>query len=465
MCSNYGGIIVHIIRVGFNYKTTPLEIREAFTFSEQRLNEAVKQLSTEKSILENVIISTCNRTEIYVVADQLHTGRYYVKRFLANWFQVPMEDFAIYLQIAENDEAIEHLFKVTSGLDSMVLGETQILGQVRDAFMVAQNEQVTGTIFNELFKRAISFAKRAHSETGIGAQAVSTSYAAVELAKKIFGDLSAKHVTILGAGEMSELSAKNLQGAGVDQITVVNRSMSNAEALAAKFGAQADTIDHISHVLKETDIVISSTGAHVAILTKDMVQAIQVQRKGAPLFIVDIAVPRDVEASVETIDNVFLYDIDDLQHIVDENLAARQAAATKIDLLIEEEMVYFTEWIQTLGVVPVITALRQKALLIQANTMESIERKMPDLTAREKKVLNKHTKSIVNQLLKEPIKQVKELAASDQREDALNLFMNMFDIHDDVQALLKEQSNTDGKIKPANHNNISFPLLNHLTSK
>ncbi len=199
---------MHILKVGFNYKTTPVEIREKFTFNEEKLAEAMIALKDQKSILEDVIVSTCNRTEMYAVVDQLHTGRFYIKQFLADWFKEEKETFSTYLQITEDDGAIEHLFRVTTGLDSMVLGETQILGQLKQAFSKGQLANTTGTIFNELFKQAITFGKRMHKETGIGEHAVSISYAAVELAKEKFGDLSDKHVAILGAGKMGELAAK-----------------------------------------------------------------------------------------------------------------------------------------------------------------------------------------------------------------------------------------------------------------
>src|SRR5699024_9830931 len=205
----------------FNHLTTPVEIREQFAFSEEKLAEANVNLKNRKSILENVILSTCNRTEIYAVVDQLHTGRYYIKQFLQDWFSVPMKSFESYLVVKENEAAVEYLFQVATGLNSMVLGETQILGQVRDAFFLAQEEETTGTIFNELFKRVITFAKRSHRETAIGEHAVSISYAAVQLAKKIYGDIANKHVVIYGAGEMGELAIKNLIAAGVREITVV----------------------------------------------------------------------------------------------------------------------------------------------------------------------------------------------------------------------------------------------------
>ena len=242
---------MYILQVGFNYVTTPVEIREKLAFSENTIENAIEELNQRKSILENVIISTCNRTEIYAVVDQIHTGRYYIKQFLSDWFDIPMDKFASYLEVNENDEAIEHLLRVSVGLHSMVLGETQILGQVRDSFLTAQKLKATGTIFNELFKRAVTFAKRAHKETAIGEHAVSVSYAAVELAKKIFGDITDKHVVIYGAGEMGELAVKNLYGAGVENITVINRTLNRAEELARQFKATAKTSDELELFYKK----------------------------------------------------------------------------------------------------------------------------------------------------------------------------------------------------------------------
>ncbi|MFQ3542601.1 glutamyl-tRNA reductase [Halobacillus rhizosphaerae] len=430
---------MHILAVGLNYKTAPVEIREKLTFSDEHVPEAMQRLSVQKSVLENVIISTCNRTEIYAVVDQLHTGRYYIKQFLADWFKLDKEDFSPYLSIMEDDGAIEHLMRVTAGLDSMVLGETQILGQMKQAFHLAQESQTTGTIFNQLFKQSITNAKKAHKDTEIGENAVSVSYAAVELARKIFGDLVHKHIVILGAGKMGELAAKNLQGSGVKQVTVVNRTLSKAEVVADQFNGLATTMDHLDEALIDADIVISSTGASGYVISRDRMEPIHRQRKGKPLFLVDIAVPRDLDPALEDLESVFLYDIDDLQGIVDANLARRKQAAEQIDLLIEEQIVEFKEWLQTIGVVPVISALRSKALGIQAETMKSIERKIPELSEREKKVLRKHTKSIINQMLKEPIQQAKELAAKPDSKENLELFTKIFGISEEVEQEVIEQ--------------------------
>lgn len=431
---------MHTIVVGLNYKTAPVEIREKLSFIESELPQAMEALQKQKSILENVIVSTCNRTEIYAVVDQLHTGRHFVKQFLANWFDLPVETFSSYLTIREEDEAIEHLFKVTAGIDSMVLGETQILGQVKKSFLSGQEIGTTGTVYNQLFKQAVTFAKRAHNETAIGENAVSVSYAAVELAKKIFGSLQRKHVAILGAGKMGELAIENLYGSGVGKVTVINRTFEKAESLAAKFHGEAKSMKELQCSLLEADILITSTGATDYVIDYELMQFVERLRKGKPLFMVDIAVPRDIDPRVGDLPNVFLYDIDDLQGIVEANLAERERAAADITNMIGDEVVQFKDWVATLGVVPVISALRKKANRIQQETMTSIENKMPDLTERERKILSKHTKSIINQLLKEPILQAKEMANSPKANEQLRLFQQIFGIEDAVEAEVHEMT-------------------------
>ncbi|MBE5104451.1 glutamyl-tRNA reductase [Bacillus thuringiensis] len=419
---------MHILVVSVNYRTAPVEFREKLAFQAAELEQAMMTLQNQKSVLENVIVSTCNRTEIYAVVDQLHTGRYYIKKFLADWFQFEIEEVAPYLTIFEQDGAIDHLFRVTSGLDSMVVGETQILGQIKDSFLEAQQVKTTGTIFNELFKQVITLAKRAHSETTIGESAMSVSYAAVELGKKIFGELTDCHVLILGAGKMGELALQNLYGSGARKVTVMNRTLSKAEVMAEKYMGHAKSLSELQCALLEADILISSTGASEYVITKEMMTKVEKMRSGRPLFMVDIAVPRDIDPAIDELEGSFLYDIDDLQGVVEANRAERLKEAEKIQLMIEEEIVLFKTWLSTLGVVPLISALRDKALAIQSETMESLERKIPNLSDREKKVISKHTKSIINQLLKDPILVAKELAAEEGAPEKLALFAKIFDL-------------------------------------
>lgn len=255
----------------------------------------------------------------------------------------------------------------------------------------------------------------------------------MELAKKIFGELTNKHVLIVGAGQMGKLTALNLHGSGASQVTVLNRTVERAEELAKDFNGVARSMQQLEESLIEGDILISSTGAKDYVITKEMVQAIIRKRKGRPLLMIDIAVPRDLDPSIDELESVFLYDIDDLQGIVEANIEERRRHAEKIDMMILDEIDIFNEWLNMLGVVPVISALRKKALSIQAETMKSIERKMPDLTDREKKVLSKHTKSIINQLLRDPILQAKEMATDKHAEQSLQLFMKIFAIEEEVK--------------------------------
>ncbi|MGG5739167.1 MULTISPECIES: glutamyl-tRNA reductase [Bacillus cereus group] len=428
---------MHILVVSVNYRTAPVEFREKLTFQAAELEQAMTTLQNQKSVLENVIVSTCNRTEIYAVVDQLHTGRYYIKKFLADWFQLEIDEVAPYLTIFEQDGAIDHLFRVTCGLDSMVVGETQILGQIKDSFLEAQQVKTTGTIFNELFKQVVTLAKRAHSETTIGESAMSVSYAAVELGRKIFGELTDCHVLILGAGKMGELALQNLYGSGARKVTVMNRTLSKAEVMAEKYMGHAKPLSELQCALLEADILISSTGASEYVITKEMMTKVEKMRSGRPLFMVDIAVPRDIDPAIDELEGSFLYDIDDLQGVVEANRAERLKEAEKIQFMIEEEMVLFKTWLSTLGVVPLISALRDKALAIQSDTMESLERKIPNLSDREKKVISKHTKSIINQLLKDPILVAKELAAEEGASEKLALFAKIFDLE------VEEAGNTE----------------------
>ena len=424
---------VHIINVGVDYRVTPLEMREKLTFSEAASIRAMITLNKEAHVLENIILSTCNRTEIFAVVDDKEAGKQDIIKFFADWFQTDCSEFMDYLRfLSDEEEAIRHAFKLATGLDSMVLGETQILGQVRKAFLKGQDLKTTGKLFNELFKRVITFAKRAHKNTAIGEQAVSISYMAVELSKKVLGDIRGKHAVILGAGEMGELSLKNLQGAGVSDITVVNRSFQRAEQLAEQFQAIAATMTELAEVLAQTDIVISSTGAPDVILTKEQLVSVQQKRNNKPLILIDIAVPRDIDEAAGELDNIYLYNTDDLQYVVDENMESRQEAAIMIESQLEEELSSFKDWLNMLDVVPIIKALREKSICIQERTLESIYRKIPDLDDREVKVLQKHMKSIVHQLLEQPIKQVKLMGSKKQSEAAKEQFTTIFGVEDQL---------------------------------
>lgn len=423
---------MQIVVAGLNYRTAPVAVREKFTFSDGDLAQALKELKETKCVMECVIVGTCNRTELYVVSDREHICDHYLRGFIEKWFGIPRDQFNKHLYIYENEKAIDHLFHVASGLDSMVIGETQILGQVKDALQLAQQEKTTGIMFNTLFKQAVTMAKRAHTETGIGDNPVSVSYAAVELGKRIFGSYDHKKVMIVGAGKMSELTVKHLYANGADKVIVVNRTLSRAQELADKFRGVACSMDKLLQYLEEVDIVISSTGSADLVLSREQVAGVLQKRRSRPLFMIDIAVPRDLDPAIGELPNVFLYDIDNLQSIVNNHLQERRKAAVIIEEMITEEKQAFEQWTKTLGVSPVIQALQARAGLIHEETMDSLMKKLPDLEERELKVIRKLTKSIVNQMLRDPVNRIKEMAAEKHGDEALEYFTKIFALEEQL---------------------------------
>ncbi|MEY8560080.1 glutamyl-tRNA reductase [Jeotgalicoccus halotolerans] len=437
---------MHIIALSLNYKNTGVEEREQVTFQDDEVVEALHKLREQKSILEATLLSTCNRTELYVVSDQEHTGAYYSRKFLADWFDVDYEKIKQLTDMKVADEAVSHLFKVTAGLDSMVLGETQILGQIRDAFLTAQEEHTTGTIFNKLFKEAITVAKRGHNETDISKNAVSISYAAVELAKRIFANVKKSRVLVIGAGEMAEESLLNLTSNGIEDVVVLNRSLEKAEELAARFNGRAENLHALESELKEADIVISSTSSPDYVIKKDMIDEVNKTRGTSPLILIDIALPRDIDPAIDSSGNVYMYNVDDLQGLVDANLASREEEAEKIMAMIDGTTAEFEEWLNVQGVVPVIQAMRTKSLNIHDQTLDSLERKLPDMSDRERTVISKHMKSIINQMLRDPIIFTKEIAGDKKRDEKLEDIMAMFHIEEEVEAQ-REVSNSKQREK------------------
>ena len=443
---------MHVVVVGMNFRTAPVEIRERFALAESQWEDAIKQLRQVKSVLECVIVSTCNRTEMYVVVDRLHMCGHFIRGFMEQLYGMPRQEFTPHLYIYENDQAVEHQFRVASGLDSMVVGETQILGQVRQAFLFAQAQGATGTCFNHLFKQAITLAKRAHAETNINDNAVSVSYAAVELGKRIFGSFANKKVLILGAGKMSELTVKHLYANGAEEVMVANRTVERAEQLARQYNGRASTLDQVDRLLADADIVISSTGAPGYMLrTVDVVRAMK-GRRSRSMFLIDIAVPRDLEPGIAKLSNVFLYDIDDLEGIVESNRAQRNKEALKIEAMIASEIDQYHYWLQMLGVSPLIKALQTKADKIHQDTLESMFNKLPDLTEREAKIIRRLSKSMLNQLMHDPILQLKEMASEKDGQDALRYFSELFALGDELSEDPKSQQNKPKRVTLPNTN-------------
>ncbi|MCL6472783.1 MAG: glutamyl-tRNA reductase [Firmicutes bacterium] len=422
---------MHIILIGLSHKTAPVEIRETVTFPEQILSDALHMLTGYPSINEAVILSTCNRMEIYAVANDLDKGKDEVIQFISDYHNIVRSKLERYLYFREGKNAILHLFRVAGSLDSMVLGEAQIQGQVKNAYDAAFEAEATSTIMNRLFRHALLAGKRVRTETEIGESAVSVSYAAVELAKKVFENLAGRTCMLIGAGEMIELTATHLVANGVTKVIVTNRTYERAESLADKYKGTAvkfsDFIDHMVHA----DIVISSTGAPHYVVTKDHVAKVMHKRKNKPIFFIDIAVPRDIDPEVANLYNVFAYDIDDLDAVVQTNLEERKKAAQIAEKIVEVEVANFSSWLSSLEVSPTIAMLRREAEEIRLKELEKHLRKLPNLSDAEINILNALTSAIINKILHKPIVKLKESANRKDGYLYVESLKYLFDIQDE----------------------------------
>lgn len=417
---------MNILVIGLNHKTASIDIREKVAFDGPKLGEAVDILKAFPEIRENIILSTCNRVEIYVNAVDSTSGIESIKKFIADFHNIYREslDKALYVYSGEN--TLRHIFRVTSSLDSMIVGEPQILGQLKDAFDFALKRKSTGVVLNKLMKKAISVAKRIRTETKIGESAVSISFAAVELAKKIFENLSTKSFMLIGAGEMAELAARHLINNGVKDVLVTNRTYERAEELAREFNGKAVEFDKFIQELLHTDIVICSTGAPNYILIKEQMHKIMRQRKNRPVFIIDISVPRNIDPEINDIDNVYLYDIDDLQGIVVTNIQERSKEAEKAERIVDEEVESFLKWQASLSAVPTIVALKDKADAIRREELEKTLRKLEGLEEKEIKSIESLTSTIVNKLIHLPTAALKsEIEDKDTMVDIVNRIFDL----------------------------------------
>lgn len=422
---------MHILIIGLNHRTAPVEVRELLAFTAEGYEEAFDSLKKYPEIHEGVILSTCNRTEVYVALDRIPAGREQLLDFFLTARQLDWEAYRQYLYEYTDDDAVRHLYRVACGLDSMILGETQILGQVKDAYLTAQKWDAVGKILHNLFSGALSVGKRAHSETAISQNATSVSYAAVELARKVFENLNGKQVMVIGAGKMSRLTVKHLQAQGVRRIVVANRNLERAGELAGEFEGEAISLDEVGESLALTDLVISSTGAPDLVITRDLVSEAMRRRRYRPLFMVDIAVPRDIDSSAGQIENVFLYDIDDLEAVVQANLKEREREARQVERIVLEEVKGYKRWLRTLDVVPLIRSLREKAERIRRQELEKAFNKLPSLGPEEKRVIDRLSSSIVNKILNHPTWRIKQLANAENGDVYLDTLSQLFNLEPD----------------------------------
>lgn len=399
---------MNILVLGLNHKTANVDIRERLAFNGQKLEEGISGLKNLPVIDEIAILSTCNRVEIYASAKDSENSMETIKEFLSKFHEINRDKFEKTLYSFSDTEAVRHIFSVAASLDSMIIGEPQILGQLKDTFDFALNKKTTGVILNRLMKKAISTAKRVRTETRIAENAVSISFAAVELAKKIFKELSGKSFMLLGAGEMAELAARHLVNNGVKDVKVANRTYDRGCELAKDFNGRAIRFEDLLKELVSTDIVICSTGASDYVLKKEQMQRIMKERRYKPVFLIDISVPRNIDPDINELDNVYLYNIDDIQEVVDTNLLERKKEAEKAEMIVEEEVEKFIKWMSSLNSVPIIISIRQKAEAVKEEELEKFKHKFPNLDKEKLEAVEYLASAITNKLIHSPTVALRE---------------------------------------------------------
>lgn len=418
---------MHLVVIGLNHKTAPVEVRERLSFDGQRLPQALKELHSSGRVSECVILSTCNRSEVYACTPARADDDVIIE-WIGRFCGTGTEEFAACLYSRAGHKAAEHLFRVSAGIDSMVLGEAQILGQVKDAYAAACGAGTTGPVLNNLFQHAITAGKRARTETDIGRGAFSVGSVAAGLAQSIFGDLSGPRVLVVGAGKMAELTLTHLLSSGAQRPIVSNRTVERALQLAERFCGEAVPFEELQSALESADIAITSTGSAEPIITRQAVAAAMRARRGNPLFLIDTAVPRDVEPGVAELDNVFVYDIDDLQAAVDTSVGSRKAEIARVEAIVAEEVAAFTEKLRELDAAPVITALREKFEQIRTQELEKLKSRLGHLSEQDIEIISAATRSIVNKICHTPMIQMKESLAEGRDSAKLDLICELFGI-------------------------------------
>ena len=432
---------MNIIAVGLNHRTAPVELRERLAVTESRLPEALARLKRWPGIDEGVILSTCNRVELYAVVKDTELGLESLSEYMVTIAaDVNPEQVAPHLYRLDGAEAVRHLFRVAASLDSMVVGEPQILGQVKDAFEAALAEKSTGVVLNKVVKKAISVGKRVRTETGIAENAVSVSYAAVELAKKIFQNLAEKTVLLVGAGEMGKLAARHLINAGVRHVMITNRNYDRALDVAKRFNALPVPYNEFPHEMAGADIIVCATAADSFVIGPDDVQRAIHARKNRPMFLIDISDPRNIDPAVGSLDNVYLYNIDDLQGHVDMNVEQRLREALKAEDIVRAEVPSVVVWLKSLEVVPTIVALRHKADEIQRAEIERILARLGTLSPRQRELVEELAAAITNKLLHSPLIALKAEADSPNGPLFAETTQRLFDLEKELERFSKEPS-------------------------
>ncbi len=411
---------------GVNHRTAPVSVREQLALNPETLPEALQNLLETDGIQEAVILSTCNRLEVY--CNQAHDSDDALTDWIQHFYGVPSSDFKPHLYRYEKDEAVRHLLRVACGLDSMILGEPQILGQLKTSFSTAADLGAIGKLMNKLFQHSFSVAKQVRTDTAIGSSPVSVAFAAVRLAQQIFGELNHQTALLIGAGETIELAARHLHENDLGRMIIANRTLERSQHIASEFSGYAIGLSDIHQHLHEADIVISSTASQLPILGKGAVEKALKARRHKPMFMVDIAVPRDIEPEINDLDDVYLYTVDDLESVIEENLHNRRAAAMQADEIIDTQVTHFMDWMQSLDSVSVIRSLRQQ---VDDYRVEALGKARKQLARGEdpEKVMERLATSLCNKFTHQPTVCLRE-ATVDGRHDMVDSIRDLFDLRD-----------------------------------
>lgn len=428
-----------IIVVGLSHKTAPVEIRERLSFNQEAIESGLSMLSSKKHIEECMIISTCNRVEIYAVSENADICVESVKEFLSEFHSISQDDFSPYLYISIGHMAVRHFYKVASGIDSMVVGEPQILGQLKQAYKTAALKATTGLILNRLSHSAFFVAKRVRTETGIGSKAVSVSYVAVELAKRIFDELTRRKVLLVGSGEMAELAARNLIKAGVGDLIIASKHFENASMLAERLSGRPIMFEEVFYSLKDVDIVITATGSSEFIIKPQHVKEALKLRNNEPMFMIDIAVPRDIDPRVGELADIYLYDIDDLKNVLDENIKTRKDNAERAEEIVMEIERAFQAWINSLKVVPAILDLKKRFEQIQKSEVDRALAKLENYSDKERDVIRLMASRIISKILHGPLTNLKKEASTSLGALYVDSVKKLFELETEIMLTAEEE--------------------------
>ena len=424
---------MYILLAGLNHRTAPVEIREKLAIADSELGKAYKYFGANEAIEGTIILTTCNRTEIYAATRNIDEGQKVLRQYFRDYAGFDEAALDKYFYLPNCNDAILHLFRVVSGLDSMILGETEILGQVKEAYQHAIEAEASDNVLNALFQKAIYIGKKVRTETEIDQHSLSVGHVAVQLAGEALGNLADKTVLVIGAGRMGEITARNLMANGVKTVLVSNRSYDKAADMARNLNGRAIRLDQITEELTAADIVISCTGASHYVIRPDRVADILESRQGKPILMIDIAVPRDIDPALQEIDGVQILDIDDLQGVVDANYEQRLKASIAAEDIIRQELEEFDQWLGSLCVVPVITALQEHGKMITNMEVKKAFNKLGTVTEQEERIINSMAQAITNQLLKGPIVNLKQMAASDEGHSYAKMVKNLFGLDVNIE--------------------------------